>query len=104
MKDITPLRRRARRIMRELTHLYPEVRSALHFADPLQLLVSVILSAQCTDVRVNLVTPALFARFPDAAAMSKATLPQLISLIKSINFFNNKAKNLLGMAKAVALN
>jgi len=88
-------------IFEYLKEHYEHSTTELKYSTPFQLLVAVILSAQCTDKRVNLVTPALFARFPDAQSMSKATLPQMISLIKSINFFNNKAKNLIGMAKAL---
>jgi len=99
MNDLPSQRRRARRILRELTRLYPDVRSALHFADPLQLLVSVILSAQCTDVRVNLVTPALFARYPDAAAFASAKQKELEQYIKSTGFFRNKAKNIIKCCK-----
>jgi endonuclease-3 len=99
MMELTSLRRRARRINRELTRLYPEVRSALHFTDPLQLLVSVILSAQCTDVRVNLVTPALFARFPDAASFASARRKELEKYIKSTGFFRNKAMNIIKCCK-----
>jgi endonuclease-3 len=95
MNDLTPLRRRARRIMRELARLYPDSRSALNFENPYQLLVGVILSAQCTDKRVNMVTPALFARYPDVAALAAADRKELQRLIKSTGFFRNKAKNLI---------
>ena len=77
MSDHASQRRRARRIVRELTRLYPDARCALHYDNPLQLLVATILSAQCTDVRVNLVTPALFARYPDAAAFAAAEPAEL---------------------------
>jgi len=95
MNDLTPLRRRARRIMRELARLYPDSRSALNFENPYQLLLGVILSAQCTDKRVNMVTPALFARYPDVAALAAADRKELQRLIKSTGFFRNKAKNLI---------
>jgi len=75
-----------------LERLYPEAQCALHFDTPLQLLIATILSAQCTDERVNLTTPALFARFPDAAAFAAAELPELESLIRSTGFFRMKAK------------
>ena len=61
-----------RLILAELARLYPDAKPALHFANPFQLLVAVVLSAQCTDVKVNMVTPALFAAYPDAAALAKA--------------------------------
>jgi endonuclease-3 len=95
MNDLASERRRARRILRELKRLYPEVRSALNFDNPLQLLVSVVLSAQCTDVQVNLITPALFARFPDAAAFASAKRKELEKYINSTGFFRNKAKNII---------
>src|SRR5436190_22766409 len=94
-KDITSLRLRVRRILRELTRLYPDAQCALHHANPLQLLVATILSAQCTDVRVNLVTPKLFARYPDAAAFASAEPQELERLIQSTGFFRNKAKNII---------
>lgn len=88
------VKRRATRIRRILTALYPEVRCALDHETPLQLLVATILSAQCTDARVNLVTPALFARYPDAAAFAEARLSDLQKAIQSTGFFRNKARNI----------
>ncbi len=88
-----PLKGRARRIVRRLAQLHPEAPCALAFADPLQLLVATILSAQCTDALVNKVTPALFARFPDAAAFADAERAELERLLRSVNFFRNKARN-----------
>ena len=76
----------------------PNVTSELHFNSPFQLLVAVILSAQCTDKRVNAETPALFARFPDAKAMSMATIDEIYQYIKRISYPNNKARHLKGMA------
>jgi endonuclease III len=78
---------------------FPEAKCALHHETPAQLLFATILSAQCTDVRVNLVTPSLFARYPDPASMAKARVASVEKLIKSINFFRNKAKNLVEAAK-----
>src|SRR5437763_1214678 len=95
MKPYNPLKTRARRIRRALAELYPEVQSALQTSDPLQLLVATILSAQCTDVRVNLVTPALFARYPDAAAFAGANQQELEQLIHSTGFFRNKARHII---------
>ena len=92
MKATNPLKTRARQIVRVLARLYPEAPCALVFADPLQLLVATILSAQCTDVRVNMVTPALFARYPDAAAFAAADRAELERLIQSTGFFRNKAQ------------
>jgi endonuclease III len=77
----------------------PEAETELIYDDPFQLLVAVILSAQCTDKRVNLTTPAIFAKYPNALTMSKATIEEIFSLIKSISYPNNKAKHLVGMSK-----
>ncbi|MBO4739642.1 MAG: endonuclease III [Bacteroidales bacterium] len=76
----------------------PNVTSELQFNSPFQLLVAVILSAQCTDKRVNAETPALFARFPDAKTMSMATIDEIYQYIKRISYPNNKARHLKGMA------
>ena len=76
----------------------PDAETELLYDDPFQLLVSVILSAQCTDKRVNLTTPQIFQKYPDAVAMSKATFEELFPLIKSISYPNNKTKHLIGMA------
>lgn len=76
----------------------PDAETELMYDDPFQLLVAVILSAQCTDKRVNLTTPAIFEKYPDATAMSKATFEELFPLIKSISYPNNKTKHLTGMA------
>ena len=73
-------------------------KSELVFRNPYELLVSVILSAQCTDKRVNMTTPALFERFPNPASMAASTVEEIYSYIKSISYPNNKSKNLLGMA------
>jgi endonuclease-3 len=79
----------------------PVAESELNFENSYQLIVAVILSAQCTDKRVNMTTPALFERYPDAEALSKATVEDIYELIKSISYPNNKSKNLLGMAKVL---
>ena len=79
----------------------PIAESELHYANPYQLLVAVILSAQCTDKRVNMTTPALFERFPTAQDMAASSVDEIYSYIKSISYPNNKAKNLLGMAQAL---
>jgi len=76
----------------------PDAETELLYKNPYQLLVAVILSAQCTDKRVNLVTPEIFKKYPDAAAMSKSTFDELFPFIKSISYPNNKAKHLIGMA------
>ena len=79
----------------------PIAESELHYKDPYQLLVAVILSAQCTDKRVNMTTPALFQRFPTVQDMAASSADEIYSFIKSISYPNNKAKNLLGMAQTL---
>jgi len=79
----------------------PVAESELHFGSDYELLVSVILSAQCTDKRVNLVTPSLFAAYPTVKALSKATAEDIYPFIKSVSYPNNKAKNLAAMARKV---
>ena len=79
----------------------PVAESELQYENPYQLLVAVILSAQCTDKRVNMTTPALFQRFPTPQDMSNASVEEIYSYIKSISYPNNKAKNLLGMAQTL---
>ena len=85
---------RSDEIIRVLEKTYKGARVALDFDSPFQLLVAVMLSAQCTDKRVNMVTPVLFSRYPDAAAMAGAPLEELEDLIRSTGFFRNKAKNI----------
>jgi endonuclease-3 len=80
---------------------YPDARCELEHEDPYQLIVATILSAQCTDARVNLTTPALFAKYPNAKSLAKAKLPELEALIRSTGFYHNKARNLIGMAQAL---
>jgi endonuclease-3 len=87
-------KRHAAQIVRRLKTAYPEAGCALHYRSPLQLLVATILSAQCTDTRVNLVTRDLFPKYPDAAAFAEARIPQLERAIQSTGFFRNKAKNI----------
>lgn len=79
----------------------PVAESELNFENPYQLVVAVVLSAQCTDKRVNMTTPAFFERFPDAYSLSQSTVDEIFSYIKSISYPNNKSKNLLGMAKTL---
>ena len=82
----------------------PVAKSELNYENPYQLIVAVVLSAQCTDKRVNLTTPNFFKRFPDAESLAKASIGEIYELIKSISYPNNKAKNLLGMAKVLVSN
>ena len=77
----------------------PTAETELHYSNPYELLVAVILSAQCTDKRVNMVTPALFERFPEAETLAAASSDEVFSYIRSISYPNNKAKHLVGMAK-----
>jgi len=79
----------------------PVAESELHYENPYQLLVAVILSAQCTDKRVNMTTPLFFQRFPDAKSLSEASVDEIFTIIKSISYPNNKSKNLLGMSKVL---
>ena len=81
-------------ILAELERLYPDAKPALNYDNPWQLLVAVILSAQCTDVKVNMVTPALFSAYPSAHAMAKATAEDIEPYIKTCGIYRNKAKNL----------
>jgi endonuclease-3 len=95
---------RVQSILDELGRLYPDADCELERRNPFQLLCATILSAQCTDERVNRVTPALFARFPTPAALAKASPPQLEALIRSTGFFRNKARNMVGAARALEEN
>jgi len=88
-------------ILAELERLYPDAKPALHFANPYQLLVAVILSAQCTDVKVNAVTPALFEAYPDAHALAKADPLEVEGYIRTCGLYHNKAKNLVATAKTL---
>lgn len=89
-------------ILKGLDEAYPDVKCALDHRSPWELLVATILSAQCTDVRVNMVTPELFRRFPTPQAMAKATLPELEELVRTTGFYRNKAKSIQGAALKVS--
>jgi endonuclease-3 len=95
------LTRRARRIARELAVLHPDAHCELDFTTPLELAVATILSAQCTDRRVNEVTPALFRRCPTAAALAAVDREELEALIRPTGFFRNKATSLIGLGAAL---
>jgi endonuclease III len=97
----TGLVRRARKMNRLLTELYPDAHCELDFTSPLQLLVATILSAQCTDRRVNLVTPTLFAKYPTAADYAAADRAEIETIIMSTGFFRAKTTSIIGMAQAV---
>ncbi|MES2304921.1 MAG: endonuclease III [Gemmatimonadota bacterium] len=92
---------RALEILARLKAEYPAAHCELTFTTPFELLAATILSAQCTDVRVNLVTPELFRRWPDAFALAAAQQAEVEEVIRSTGFFRNKAKSLLGMARAL---
>lgn len=93
--------RRARRINRILAETYPDAHCELDFGNPLELLVATILSAQCTDKRVNMVTPVLFAKYRTAADYAGADRAELEEIIKSTGFFRAKANSIIGMAQAL---
>jgi len=94
-------RPRLQELQARLREAYPEARCALDHQDPYQLVVATVLSAQCTDARVNLTTPALFAKYPDPASLAQAELPELEEMIHSTGFFRNKARNLKGLGIAL---
>lgn len=99
MERIVQTQERYQKLIAYFEKERPMAQSELHYENPFQLLVAVILSAQCTDARVNKTTPALFAAYPDAYAMSKATPEEIFNYIHSISYPNNKSKHLVGMAQ-----
>jgi len=94
-------KQRALELLARLKVLYPDATCSLNYETPVQLLVATILSAQCTDERVNLVTPELFRRFPGAAAIAAADLEEIEYLVKSTGFYRNKAKNIQGACRKI---
>src|SRR3982074_1431982 len=98
------LTRRARRINRELAEIHPDAHCELDFTNPLELAVATILSAQCTDQRVNETTPKLFARCPTAADYAAADRAELAEMIKSAGFFRNKTDSLIKLGQALMEN
>ena len=90
---------RYKAVIERFEHEMPSPRTELHYENPYQLLVAVILSAQCTDKRVNLITPALFEAYPTPEALAKASADDIFALIKSCSYPNNKTRSLMGMAK-----
>jgi endonuclease-3 len=100
-ETMTAKRARARKILQLLERAYPDAKIALNFRTPYELLVATILSAQCTDERVNLVTPGLFRAYPTARELARANPTKLEAQIRSTGFFRAKTRALLGMAKAV---
>ncbi|MEM1310942.1 MAG: endonuclease III, partial [Cyanobacteria bacterium P01_H01_bin.153] len=100
-RKLLPKKQRALETLARLKQLYPNATCSLNYETPTQLLVATILSAQCTDERVNLVTPALFERFPDADAMAAADLAEIETLVRSTGFYRNKAKNIQGACRKI---
>jgi endonuclease-3 len=100
-KPPRPTPERARQILDVLEQVHPEARCALDYRTPFQLAVATILSAQCTDERVNIVTPRLFARYPDAPALASAPLPDVEDIIRSTGFYRAKAKSVTGFARGL---
>ncbi len=94
-------KKRALAVLAILHELYPDATCSLDYETPVQLMVATILSAQCTDERVNKVTPALFARFPDAPALAAAEREELENLVRSTGFYRNKAKNIQGACQKI---
>ena len=102
MRETTDAKRaRARKILQALERAYPDARIALNFGSPFELLVATILSAQCTDERVNMVTPGLFRVYPSARELARARPERLEDQIRSTGFFRAKTRSLMGMARAV---
>lgn len=96
----TPTRAQwALEILRRLSHQFPEATTELSYTNPFELLMAVVLSAQTTDVRVNMVTPALFARYPDAFTLALATAEEVEPFIATVGLYHNKARHLVGLAK-----
>ena len=95
------IKERYRLTIEYFQNVFPVAETELTYSDPFELIVAVILSAQCTDKRVNMITPSLLKKFPDAETMSKAEVSEIFEFIRSCSYPNNKAKHLVGMAKAL---
>jgi endonuclease-3 len=100
-ETLAATRARARKILKALERAYPDAKIALNFGSPFELLVATILSAQCTDERVNMVTPGLFRHYPTARDLARANPSRLEGEIRSTGFFRAKTRSLLGMAQAI---
>ena len=101
MPRISKKKQTALEILQRLNQLYPDATCSLNYTTPVQLLVATFLSAQCTDKRVNLVTPELFRRFPDAPSLAGAELEELENLVRSTGFYRNKSKNIQGACQRI---
>ncbi len=97
----TSKKQKALEILERLKHFYPDATCSLNYSTPVQLLVATILSAQCTDERVNKVTPNLFSKFPDSESMATAELTELEELVRSTGFYRNKAKNIQAACRMI---
>jgi len=100
-EDLDEQKKRVRRIIRQLKKRYPEAECALHHETPFQLLTATILSAQCTDERVNMVTPNLFKKYPTPEALAKSKQADVEKIIRSLGFFRSKSTNIRGMAQGL---
>ena len=101
MESFSSKEKRARKIVSLLKKAYPDAKCSLVHKTPLQLLIATILSAQCTDARVNIVTPALFARYKSAEEFANADICELEKLVRSTGFYHNKAKNINGACRLI---
>lgn len=101
MESYEQKKQRAQQILKKLNKDYPNAKTALHFSTPFQLLIATILSAQCTDARVNMVTPVLFTVYPTARELAKAKRSEVESIIRSTGFFRMKAKNIIAAAQKI---
>lgn len=100
-ESLADKQKRARVIVARLKKIYPDAKCSLDYQNPLQLLVATVLSAQCTDARVNMVTPNLFKRYPTAQALAEADITELETIIRSTGFYKNKAKNIKAAATKI---
>jgi len=100
-RKLAPKKQRALEILARLKRLYPDAVCSLDYETPVQLLVATILSAQCTDERVNKVTPELFRQYPDALSLASADLDDIVTLVRSTGFYRNKAKNIQAACRMI---
>ncbi len=103
MESLPRKRERAAEIVQRLYDAYPKSECSLVHADPFQLLVATMLSAQCTDERVNMVTPELFSRYPDVKSMAEASVEDIADIIRSTGFFNTKSRNIQACARTLLI-
>jgi endonuclease III len=100
-RKLAPKKQRALEILARLKRLYPDATCSLNYETPVQLLVATILSAQCTDERVNKVTPELFRQYPDAISLASADLDDIVALVRSTGFYRNKSKNIQAACRMI---